>query len=391
MSRTLSEEELACLRQTGCIRAGSTRERLISVANILAEYSDESAGLTANEIARCIEACCGCRPSEKAILDDLHAIERGRPFGMGVLPAKTGDNTGFRFTGKPLTADEALTAANLVRASVFMSPGQRDTLAQKLRALASPKETESMDEAIFVDARESYDMADALRTIEVASQAIQRKERVSFRMAEHRLAGESSTGPFEEDPVSLVFSFGRYYLVTVGNHTDVLPDQLFRRIDRIRGIVATGKPLKDAESVKACKKRIPREIQERVEMLGDERTRLIIFKVSGDFAKFVYDRFGHDTEFFGIDEKADTGFTCLKVRASATLYRWLIGMCKGIVLAKPDPRMASYLAGLPWIRATELDCTLLTRLTDDYREVKAGLQALIKQASALYCEDDRAL
>lgn len=387
MSRTLSDEELAQLSESGRIKTRTTRERLISVINILAEQTDEDEGMTAKEIARCIATCCGCSPSEKAVLDDLHAIETGRPLGLSVLPAKKGENVGFRCTGRPLSPNEALTAASLVKTSMFMNPSQRDSLARKLRSIALPVGIKADEaETVYVDERESYGAADVLRAITIASQAIDQNERVSFRIATHLMNGsESLTATIEEDPVAIVFSFGRYYLATVGVQCDGLPVRRFRRLDRIRAIIATGKPQENIKQVEEFRARIPVEVRERVDMLGEEDTKIVVLKVSGSYAKHVYDRFGHNTEFFGVDEATATGLVCLKVRASPTLYRWLIGMCDGIVLVKPDVQIASHLATLPWVGTTEPNRGALhARLVSDYRAIKAGLLQLTRHAQELY-------
>lgn len=386
MARTLTDNELERLKQTGTIGATSTRERIISVINILAEFTDEAEGMTAKEIARCIGACCGCTPSEKAILDDLHAIEQARPLGLNVTPARKGENVGFRCTGRPLSPHEARIVADLIKTSVFVNPAQREQISQKIQSFASPQEAGNMTEAVYVDSRESWGSADALRAIDVASCAIERHEKVSFRIAAHLMDGsESLSDALEEDPVVIVFSFGRYYLETVGAQDDGAPVMRFHRLDRIRSIIATGKPIEHTEYAKKLRTSVAAETRERIDMLGDADTRLIVLKVAGLYAKYVYDRFGHDTEFFGIDEASATGFVCLRVRTSLTLYRWLIGMCNGIVLAKPDEAVVREVARLPWAAAIEPNHgALRMRLCEDYREVKAGLVQLIEQARGTY-------
>ena len=386
MARTLSDQELADLKQSGLIKTRSTRERLISVINILARFTNENEGMTANEIARCIKICCGSTPSEKAVLDDLHAIERGTPLGIEILPAKKGENIGFRCVRKPLSPHEALVTANLIKASTCINPEQRDLISQKLESLTCIKENNGVPEAIYVDERESYGTSETLHAIDVASKAITNGERVSFRIATHLMNGSDSlTAPIEEEPVAILLSFGRFYLETIETSNAAQPTPHFRRLDRIRGIIATGKPINNASLVEGFRTHVLEEARERIDMLGDENARLIILKVAGSYAKYVYDRFGHDTEFFGVDEASATGFVCLRVRTSPTLYRWLIGMCDGIVVAEPDERMLSRLKEHKpsWALGRDWN-TLSERLVIDHREVKAGLLQLIKKAHETY-------
>ena len=110
----------------------STRERLLSVSEVLRVFSDKEEGLTAKEIARIIGLRSGCTPSENSVLRDLRALFENPPLGIEIKPAFKGDKRGFRCVQGFVSPDEAAVLVNLVKTCKYLSPDQRKALSEKL-------------------------------------------------------------------------------------------------------------------------------------------------------------------------------------------------------------------------------------------------------------------
>lgn len=77
---------------------GTAKSELLSILDIVRTLTDESHGLTAQEIAGIIGLRTGKAPTEGKVLSDLNEIAANRPLGIEIsVPAK-GKNDGFRCT-----------------------------------------------------------------------------------------------------------------------------------------------------------------------------------------------------------------------------------------------------------------------------------------------------
>ena len=379
MSRTITDEEIGELRRSGFSADGSARGRILSVLGILLRFTDEEEGVSASEIARVVGACSGRPTSENAVLKDLHQIQRSRPVGIEIRVPKRGENVGFRAVGKPLSSEEAILVSDVIRACRLLSPGQREDLCGKILRFASEPKVEESVETVFVDDGVGRGPESIFPTLRTASKAIADNERVAFRKEAHLMNGSYRTSELiEEDPVAIVFSYGRYYLETCRTDEEGHACPGFHRLDDVVGMFATGKPIENRAGVDGLRMRVAADVRQRVDMYGNGQTRTLFLRVAGSHAKYVYDRFGHDVEFRHVVEEGEdgvVGYACVRVQPSPTFFRWLFGMQGAVEIARPKGRR--WVGSFPGLSGDELPA-----LRSDFRFALAAYADMLSAAVA---------
>lgn len=350
MSRNVTAEEVDRLlpahvgkRPSNENKPISTRERLLSVLEVLRVFSDKEEGLTAKEIARIIGLRSGCAPSENSVLRDLRALFENPPLGIEIKPAFKGDKRGFRCVQGFVSPDEAAVLVNLVKTCKYLSPDQRKALSEKLIEAMPEWKRDDVVGTVFVDERQTGDYIDVFQAANVASRAIGEGRTVRFKNASHLMNGDACESETKEEaPIALVYSFGHYYLETCVP-TDARPDgeAWFRRLDRMKD-VAVGKRAKQTSRMEELSHSVIRNVSEKFDMYGDGVSRTLFLRVEGSHAQYVYDAFGHDIKFEHVDEESAIGYVCVRVQLSPTFLRWLFGMSPKVVLCRPE--------GLTWVR-----------------------------------------
>lgn len=377
MSRTFTEEEISELKESGFAASGTSRSRILSVLDLLVRFTDERTGISASEIARVIGICSEKPTSENAILKDLHQISESMPMGIRVAIPGHGENVGFRAVNKPLSSEEAILISDVLGTSSFIGEGQKDEISSKVLAFSSDYDVHESVETVFVDRKAGKDTDAIFSVLHAASRAIRTNERMAFKKQVHLMNGSTvKIGPYEEDPVAIVFSFGRYYLEIMHVDESGSSSPYFHRLDDIVDPVVTGKLLSDYEKVEALRTRVVADTRQRIDMFGSDTARMLFLKVSGSHAKYVYERFGHDLEFCHIDESGGdnvVGYACVNVMLSPTFFRWLFGMGGAVKLAKPKGKR--WVGSFPNAAASDFESYMR-----DYEAAAEGYKAALEAA-----------
>lgn len=269
MSRKLTDIEIAAfLERCGTIESG-TRQRLLAVARLLCDFTDENEGLTSQEIARVLSRLSGSNVAENSVRADLDALASCSPFGAEVIKPGRGEKTGYRCAAKPFSSHDSSLLMGMVRTSKFVNEEQRARLCAKLEEIMSDRELEEMVESIFVDERETHEGMNALAAMVAASSAIRNNEQLCFRYRRHLMNGDELIDRqiSSEDPVCLVYSFGHYYLETCVT-TDKVPEgePFFRRLDHMTNAMVSGKKLRNPGRVDELRRRVAADVRERIDM-----------------------------------------------------------------------------------------------------------------------------
>lgn len=377
MSRTFTEEEISELKEAGFAASGTSRSRVLSVLDLLVRFTDERTGISASEIARVIGICSRKPTSENAILKDLHQISESMPMGIRVAIPGHGENVGFRAVNKPLSSEEAILISDVLETSSFIGEGRKDEISSKVLAFSSDYDVDESVETVFVDRKAGRDTDAIFNVLHAASRAIRMNERLAFKKQVHLMNGSTvKIGPYEEDPVAIVFSFGRYYLESMHIDEGGSPSPYFYRLDDIADPVVTGKPMSDRDKVESLRTRVVADTRQRVDMFGSGTAKKLFLEVSGTHAKYVYERFGHNLKFCHIDESSERnviGYAYVSVMPSPTFYRWLFGMDGAVRLAKPKGKR--WVESFPNAVASDLESYI-----QDYEAVSEGYKAALDAA-----------
>lgn len=380
MSRKITDTEIKKLHERGFVTASTTRERLLQVLELLLEFTDEDEGLTARETARVLSACGNTSPTENTLHDDLCALAKSAPFGITVEAPTKGDNKGYRVVNRLVNPDEAVLLLDMVHTCKFIPTSQQQALELKLHPLIPETKQDEVIETIIPSSHESADNANVLPALNTASRAIMENKQISFSYTMHWMNGAYvETAMQTAEPISILFSFGHYYLEILLPTKDGDDQQVeFRRFDRISKLAITGLKIKHKKQVEQLRKAAPSLLGEMIDMRGDGISRMLFLRVDGKLAGAVYDRFGHDLKFEHITETVSgaMGYVKIKVQLSETFFRWLFGMNGGVRLIRPK--------GTRWLRAFQgmeaFDQEEYESLLNDYKTAICEYKKLLESA-----------
>ncbi|HIZ45687.1 MAG TPA: WYL domain-containing protein [Candidatus Olsenella pullistercoris] len=363
--------ESACSTRTG-------KSRTLAVMDILRAFTDGDHGLTAREIASVIGARTGREPSEGAVLSDLHEIAANRPLGMEVIIPARGESGGFRSKRSALTVAQARLLVNMVRTCKFVTAAQRSELCEAVYETVSIAQ-QDMIAGVCTDDREAPRSSDAFEAADVSLRAMEMGRMLRFSYVdwgldgvERPLASPDGTTAFEETPISLVYSFGNYYLETWADFP-APGRRMARRLDRMRHPEVSPRRARNTKEVRDLGRTVRERTEQTFDMWGDGIPRTLFLRIDSSAARYAFDRFGHGLRIRHVAEDGSHGYACVTVQLAPTFYRWVVGMGGGITIARPQ--------GPGWLVPFWEDATIaeksLEELEEDYRAAISGLEKLM--------------
>ena len=374
----LTPEEMEGMLARSACSTRTGKSRTLAVMDILRAFTDEEHGLTAKQIAAVIAARTGREPSEGSVLSDLHEIAANRPLGMEVSVPGRGEASGFRCERSALTVAQARLLVNMVRTCKFVTAAQRSELCEAVYETVSISQQDAIA-GVCADGREAPRSSDAFEAADVSLRAIERGRMLRFVYvdwgldgSERPLTAPDGTTTFEETPVSLVYSFGSYYLETWAD----LPApgrRMTRRLDRMRAPEVSPRRARSTKEVRELRRTVRERTEQTFDMWGDGVPRTLFLRVQSSAARYVFDRFGHDLRIHHVSEDGSHGYACVTVQLAPTFYRWVVGMGGAVAIARPrDPGWL-----VPFWEDAAVAEKGLEDLEDGYRAAVSGLGELM--------------
>ena len=225
------------------------RARILHVARILMEETDEEHPLTVRQIG---DILAGERmPAErKAIYRDIAAL---KTFGWDILSTR-GPTAAYCLAGREFETVEVRMLVDAVLAARFITKKKTAELIEKLKKLASRHQVEQIGRQVV-----SREMLDTLNkagneliyyTIDNVQRAIGACRKIRFQYSEYdagmKCVLRKNGRYYSVSPYSLVWSMEYYYMI--GN-TDNHDNLAHYRIDRMHGAEVVDEPARSFEEV----------------------------------------------------------------------------------------------------------------------------------------------
>lgn len=382
-------QEMAEDLPDGAAECSGMKAQMLLVAEIMRLFTDETHGLTADEMRRVIGEKTGRTPTAAKVRDDIHTLASAKAFGMDVSIPSRGENAGFRCRKTFLSSEQARLAINMVRTCKFVTQKQRDDICEALFEMVSYYQQDDIARSVVVDERElpQSPEVDVFSAAEAFSSALEMGKMISFKYAARGLDGKEKLARnpldgscvLEETPVALVFSFGNYYAETwFGDAND--GRRMTRRLDRMRETMITDTPSVSSPVIERLRSTVQQRIGQTFDMFGEGKTRDLFLKVNAWSARYIYDRFGHGVKFEHVANDGSCGYIHIQVKPAQTFYRWLFGMGNQITLAKPKGTIweDAFWGDSPETRKTH------DALVHDYEYALKGMKKQLLESAAAY-------
>ncbi len=313
------------------------RQKLLYIAKLLYEQTDEEHGVTLKEIADCLERQ-GIPCERKAVYLDLEAL-RGFGLDIELVHRKQFE---YRLVSRTFQLAELKLLVNAVESSKFITKKKSIELIKKLESLASKQQARELHRTVYVDGRVKNMNESIYYTVDTVHSAVARDKKLEFKYFDYSrdkkrvLRHDGFT--YVVSPLALTFSQDNCYLFA---YTPAHDEVRTYRVDK----------MKDA-AVSEFSREIPERFRDfdparaaavRFDMFSGERTRVTL-SFPDRLSSMVVDRFGIDCIMVPLD---DGHFTVtIDVAVSPTFFGWVAGFGGEVVILSPASTARRYLEAL---------------------------------------------
>ncbi len=313
------------------------KERLLALAKLFMEETDEEVGLTTSAIIELLQEK-GIAAERKAIYRDIAAL---REAGMDIRKYERAP-VEFALASRQFSRTELLLLVDAVQGSKFITKRQSDILVKSIKTLGSKRQTRSLDKRVFVGGRVKSQNDSVFRNVDVIQDAIAAKRKLRFCYASYdcskQLKLRHDGQAYEQTPVQLLYVDGFYYLIC---YSDKYDDFANYRVDRMCRIIVT-----DARAVRNARIATfnAEEYEQRVFGMFTGSSVSVSLLVDERVMNAVIDRFGKDVQV----EDLGNGRARVSVPVMETpvFYGWVAQFNGQVVIEQPKPvrdQFANYL------------------------------------------------
>ena len=306
-------------------RSGGQKMKLITLARILWEETDEDHPMTLAEVIRRLEAQ-GIPAERKSLYDDLEELSL---FGLDVVRIKA-KNTGYYLGDRLFELPELRLLVDAVQSSRFLSHRKSETLIRKLQKLASNHQALHLARQVTVAGRVKSMNESVYRNVDALSTAVENDRAVSFLYMEWTSSGAKTPrrggARYRVAPYLLHWDNENYYLIGVEEESGAIRHF---RVDKMQNILQEEDRRWGAEVFRNVD---PADYEKKAfDMFGGKDESVDLW-VREDLAGVFFDRFGKL-----VTRKSEGGFeTTVRVMVSPPFLSWLMGFGKGVRVLGPE-------------------------------------------------------
>ena len=280
----------------------------------------------------------GIDAERKSIYRDLDAL---REFGIDIVKLPTRP-VSYALASRTFTASELMLLTDAVQSSRFLTTRMASRLSGGVAQLASKHQAATLAKNVHVDGRIKSQNESVFHHVDTIHEAIRTKRKVAFRYAKPNarkaMVPQGEGRVYRENPVSLIYSDGCYYLIAYNEKHDSFPSY---RVDRMQGLRITDDAVARNSRVASFD---PAAYSARTfSMFGGESTPVVL-RVEENVMGAIIDRFGKDVE--AVEVEPGVAHVHVTVAASPVFFGWLAQFGREVRVEAPKALAAEYAAYL---------------------------------------------
>jgi len=299
--------------------------KLLVLRDILLKQTDESHGLTTNELIEKLEAR-GISAERKSIYDDLRMLEN---FGCDIC--STRDKTTRYYIGsRDFELPELKLLVDAVQSSKFITEKKSRQLIKKVGSLASSYDASKLQRQVFVSNRVKTPNEKIYYNVDKIHEAIALNKCISFKYflvnRDKEKIYRKDGGKYIETPLSLSWDDENYYLITYKEKYQSYAHYRVDKMEAIKIIDQERKMPKESFDVSDYSKSV-------FSMFGGKDTAVRL-KFSNELSGVVFDKFGLDVPV--IPDGPDFFICNLNVFVSPLFFSWIAGFGNKVKILSPQ-------------------------------------------------------
>ena len=301
--------------------------RLLFVCRIFFEKTDEDHSLSTTQIIRILQQDYGISAYRMTVAADIDLLIRA---GMDIQKTRSRQNL-YHLVSRPFDLPEPKLLIDAVISSRFITAAKSDRLISGIMRLAGEGRAEELKRNIYIDENYKTDNEQGYLIVDAINEAINRRKKIAFRMAEYNNRKErvlhNDGERYVFSPYSLVCDGDYYYMVgfsdkygNIGSH----------RVDKIRRrpeiLAEDAHPMPDDLNLSDYTHSMFR-------MYNSPREKVELICESGLMDNMI-DHFGRNVETFAVD---DTHFgVAPTVAVNHIFYSWVFGFGGKVTIRGPE-------------------------------------------------------
>lgn len=310
-------------------KGSNTKFKMIYLAKIMVEQTDETHFLTMPEIIQALEAY-EVSAERKSLYEDLKELER---MGLEVESVKQGKMTYYHVVGRMFELAEVKLLVDTIQASKFISANRSRQLIEKLEGFVSQHEAKSLQRQVYVQGRIKSMNGSIYNNVDALHRAIAENRQVSFQYyswnvdkePEYRHGGKA----YVMSPWGLCNDSENYYLIAYDEAAD---KKKHFRVDKMKNIVVLETPRVGEALIQTTDMAVYNRKSFSM-FSGDETT--VVLHFHRNMANVMIDRFGKEIPIYEADE-SEWYKTRVNVEVSNQFFGWVFSLGNQVKIAGPD-------------------------------------------------------
>ncbi len=304
----------------------SNRSRILFLARLFSEETDEDHGLTLSDVNGRLEAAGMKTVTRKTLYED---VEQLRESGLDIQADHRGRSYYYFQGDREFELPELKLLVDSVQASRFITERKSRQLIKKLESLASRHQARALHRQVLISGRVKSMNESIYYNVDKLHAAINQDSQIQFQYFQwdvhKRMVPRRDGAVYTVSPWALILDSDNYYLV--GFEDGKIKHY---RVDKMLRIKATGVPREGREHYHA------EDYGSRsvFGMFGGQVTRVSLLAENW-MAGILIDRFGADIPMVPADEGHFEAL--VSVAVSPQFFGWLFSLGEGIRLTGPQP------------------------------------------------------
>ncbi len=309
-------------------KGSNQKLKLLSLARIFYQNTDEDHGLTVSEIISLLNQQ-EITANRKTIYQDLEEL---RHWGLDIVSNQEGGRTDYRLVSREFELPELKLLVDSVQSSKFITQRKSMELIKKLESLVSVYEAQQLHRQVILSGRVKNMNESIYYSVDKIHDAINQDRQITFQYFQWNVQKQPELrhegARYHISPWALLWDDEYYYLIGYDAASDKIKHY---RVDKMLHLSIAKEP-RVGKSV-FQRLNLPDYSRGLFGMYGGEVLTVTLL-CENAMAGPIIDRFGKDVHLVPVDE---THFrTRVSVVASEQFLGWVIALGRGVKIIGPD-------------------------------------------------------
>lgn len=302
------------------------KEKLFRILEVLMRESDETHGLSINEIISRLEEF-DIKAERKSIYTDFLVLE---DLGFPVIKL-AGRPPKYTLANRIFELPELKMLVDAVESSKFITVGKSREIISKLEMFAGIYNAHKLSRQVYVEDRIKTQNNASLYSIDAIHAAINEKKKLSFKYfyydSNKNKILRNNGDAYVVSPTALLWNDENYYLVALDENADTVKNF---RVDKMQSTKVLDDMAKNDERIRKFN---PADYSRKVFGMYGGKEELVTIECKEKLAGIMIDRFGSTLNFI----KTEFGFKfTIRLIISPNFFAWVLGFGSDLRILSPE-------------------------------------------------------